>query len=220
MSSRTLSLDGRLYDYLLAVSVREPRVLVELREETAQLPGAGMQISPEQGQFMRLLVELLGAQRTLEIGVYTGYSSLCVAQALPEDGQLIACDINAEYTAIARRYWQRAGLEQRIRLELGPALATLDGLIAAGESGRFDFAFIDADKENYQGYYERSLQLLRRGGLIAIDNVLWGGSVADPADQKSTTLAIRALNARLGEDSRVSVSLIPIGDGLFLARKR
>jgi caffeoyl-CoA O-methyltransferase len=179
-----------------------------------------MQISPEQGQFMRLLVELLGARRTLEIGVYTGYSSLCVAQALPEDGQLIACDVNAEYTAIARRYWQRAGLEQRIRLELGPALATLDGLIAAGESGRFDFAFIDADKENYQGYYERSLQLLRRGGLIAIDNVLWGGSVADPADQKSTTLAIRALNARLVEDSRVSVSLIPIGDGLFLARKR
>jgi predicted O-methyltransferase YrrM len=220
MSSRTLSLDGRLYDYLLAVSVREPRVLVELREETARLPGAGMQISPEQGQFMRVVVELLGAQRALEIGVYTGYSSLCVAQALPEDGQLIACDINAEYTAIARRYWQRAGLEQRIRLELGPALGTLDGLIAAGESGRFDFAFIDADKENYQAYYERSLQLLRRGGLIAIDNVLWGGSVADPADQKSSTLAIRALNARLIEDSRVSVSLIPIGDGLFLARKR
>jgi len=220
MSSRTLSLDGRLYDYLLAVSVREPRVLAELREETARLPGAGMQISPEQGQFMRLLVELLGAQRTLEVGVYTGYSSLCVAQALPEDGQLIACDINAEYTAIARRYWQRAGLEQRIRLELGPALGTLDGLIAAGESGRFDFAFIDADKENYQAYYERSLALLRRGGLIAVDNVLWGGSVADPADQKSSTLAIRALNAQLAEDSRVSVSLVPIGDGLFLARKR
>jgi len=220
MSSRTLSLDGRLYDYLLAVSVREPRVLAELREETARLPGAGMQISPEQGQFMRLLVELLGAQRTLEVGVYTGYSSLCVAQALPEDGQLIACDINAEYTAIARRYWQRAGLEQRIRLELGPALGTLDGLIAAGESGRFDFAFIDADKENYQAYYERSLALLRRGGLIAVDNVLWGGSVADPADQKSSTLAIRALNAQLAEDSRVSVSLVPIGDGLFLVRKR
>jgi caffeoyl-CoA O-methyltransferase len=194
--------------------------LAELREETARLPGAGMQISPEQGQFMRLLVELLGAQRTLEVGVYTGYSSLCVAQALPEDGQLIACDINAEYTAIARRYWQRAGLEQRIRLELGPALGTLDGLIAAGESGRFDFAFIDADKENYQAYYERSLALLRRGGLIAVDNVLWGGSVADPADQKSSTLAIRALNAQLAEDSRVSVSLVPIGDGLFLVRKR
>jgi len=194
--------------------------LVELREETAQLPGAGMQISPEQGQLMRLLVELLGARRTLEIGVYTGYSSLCVAQALPEDGQLIACDVNAEYTAIARRYWQRAGLEQRIRLELGPALGTLDRLLAAGESGSFDFAFIDADKENYRAYYERSLQLLRRGGLIAIDNVLWGGSVADPGDQKSSTLAIRALNAQLAEDSRVSVSLVPIGDGLFLARKR
>jgi len=220
MSSRTLSLDGRLYDYLLAVSVREPRVLSDLREETARLPGAGMQISPEQGQFMRLLVELIGARRTLEVGVYTGYSSLCVAQALPEDGQLVACDISAEYTQIAARYWQRAGLEQRIRLELGPALATLDRLIAAGEAGSFDFAFIDADKENYQAYYERSLQLLRQGGLIAIDNVLWGGSVANPEDQKSSTQAIRALNSLLGEDARVSSSLIPIGDGLFLVRKR
>ena len=220
MSSRTLSLDGRLYDYLLAVSVREPHVLAELREETARLPGAGMQISPEQGQFMRLLVELMGARRTLEVGVYTGYSSLCVAQALPEDGQLVACDINAEYTQIAARYWQRAGLEQRIRLELGPALATLERLIAAGEAGSFDFAFIDADKENYAAYYERSLQLLRQGGLIAIDNVLWGGSVADPGDQKSSTQAIRALNSLLRDDSRVSVSLVPIGDGLFLVRKR
>jgi predicted O-methyltransferase YrrM len=220
MSSRTLSLDGRLYDYLLAVSVREPRVLSDLREETARLPGAGMQISPEQGQFMRLLVELIGARRTLEVGVYTGYSSLCVAQALPEDGQLVACDISAEYTQIAARYWQRAGLEQRIRLELGPALATLDRLIAAGEAGSFDFAFIDADKENYQAYYERSLQLLRQGGLIAIDNVLWGGSVANPEDQKSSTQAIRALNSLLGQDARVSSSLVPIGDGLFLVRKR
>ncbi|MEY2936530.1 MAG: hypothetical protein RL033_7279 [Pseudomonadota bacterium] len=220
MSTRTVSLDERLYDYLLAVSVREPQVLVELREETAQLPGAGMQISPEQGQFMRLLAELIGARRTLEIGVFTGYSSLCVAQALPPDGELVACDVSEEYTAIARRYWLRAGLAQRIRLELGPALATLDRRIAAGESGSFDFAFIDADKENYQGYYERCLQLLRQGGLIAIDNVLWGGSVADPENQKSSTLAIRALNALLADDPRVSVSLVPIGDGLFLARKR
>jgi caffeoyl-CoA O-methyltransferase len=194
--------------------------LVELREETAQLPGAGMQISPEQGQFMRLLVELIGARRTLEIGVFTGYSSLCVAQALPPDGELVACDVSEEYTAIARRYWHRAGLAQRIRLELGPALSTLDRRIAAGESGSFDFAFIDADKENYQGYYERCLQLLRQGGLVAIDNVLWGGSVADPENQKSSTLAIRALNALLKDDPRVSVSLVPIGDGLFLARKR
>ena len=220
MSTRTVSLDERLYDYLLAVSVREPQVLVELREETAQLPGAGMQISPEQGQFMRLLAELIGARRTLEIGVFTGYSSLCVAQALPPDGELVACDVSEEYTAIARRYWLRAGLAQRIRLELGPALTTLDRRIAAGESGSYDFAFIDADKENYQGYYERCLQLLRQGGLIAIDNVLWGGSVADPENQKSSTLAIRALNSLLADDPRVSVSLVPIGDGLFLARKR
>lgn len=220
MSTRTVSLDERLYDYLLAVSVREPQVLADLREETAKLPGAGMQISPEQGQFMRLLAELIGARRALEIGVFTGYSSLCVAQALPPDGELVACDVNEEYTAVARRYWQRAGLEQRIRLELGPALATLDRRLAAGESGSFDFAFIDADKENYQAYYERSLRLLRQGGLIAIDNVLWGGSVADPENQKSSTLAIRALNSLLSSDPRVSVSLVPIGDGLFLARKR
>ncbi|MEY4549113.1 MAG: hypothetical protein RL685_5308 [Pseudomonadota bacterium] len=220
MSTRTVSLDERLYDYLLAVSVREPQVLVELRQETALLPGAGMQISPEQGQFMRLLAELIGARRTLEIGVFTGYSSLCVAQALPPNGELVACDVSEEYTAIARRYWLRAGLAERIRLELGPALTTLDRRIAAGESGSFDFAFIDADKENYQAYYERCLQLLRQGGLIAIDNVLWGGSVADPENQKSSTLAIRALNALLADDPRVSVSLVPIGDGLFLARRR
>lgn len=220
MSNRTLSLDDRLYDYLLTVSVREPRVLQELREETAKLPNAGMQISPEQGQLLRLLVELIGARRTLEIGVFTGYSALCVAQALPPDGELVGCDVSEEYTSVARRYWQRAGLDQRIRLELGPALATLDRRLAAGEAGSFDFAFIDADKESYQAYFERCLQLLRRGGLIAIDNVLWGGSVADPENQKSSTQAIRALNSRLIEDPRVTVSLVPIGDGLFLARKR
>jgi len=220
MSVRTLGLDPKLYDYLLTVSVREPPVLVALREETAQLPGAGMQISREQGQFMRLLIELLGAHRTLEVGVYTGYSSICVAQALPEDGELVACDVSAEYTAVARRYWREAGVEGRIRLELGPALETLDRLVASGAGGSFDFAFIDADKENYLNYYERSLTLLRRGGLIAIDNVLWGGSVADPEDQNPRTLAIRALNARLADDARVSACLVPIGDGLFLARKR
>jgi predicted O-methyltransferase YrrM len=220
MSARTLGLDPKLYDYLLAVSVREPPVLAALREETSKLPGAGMQISPEQGQFMRLLIELLGAQRTLEVGVFTGYSSICVALALPQDGELVACDVSAEYTAVARRYWQQAGVEGRIRLQLGPALGTLDGLIASGAEGSFDFAFIDADKDNYLAYYERALTLLRRGGLIAIDNVLWGGSVADPQDQKPSTLAIRALNARLRDDERVSTSLVPIGDGLFLARKR
>ena len=220
MSARTLGLDPKLYDYLLAVSVREPPVLSALREETSKLPGAGMQISPEQGQFMRLLIELLGAQKALEVGVFTGYSSICVALALPEDGELVACDVSAEYTAIARRYWQQAGVEGRIRLELGPALETLDRLVASGAGGSFDFAFIDADKDNYLAYYERALTLLRRGGLIAIDNVLWGGSVADPQDQKPSTLAIRALNARLRDDERVSTSLVPIGDGVFLARKR
>ena len=179
-----------------------------------------MQISPEQGQLMRLLVELIGARRAIEVGVYTGYSSISVALGLPADGLLLACDINAEYTQVARRYWQRAGVEQRIQLELAPALNTLDRRIAAGESGSFDFAFIDADKDNYQAYYERCLQLLRKGGLIAVDNSLWGGAVADPADQKASTLAIRALNSKIGEDPRVSASLLPVGDGLFLVRKR
>jgi caffeoyl-CoA O-methyltransferase len=220
MSARTLGLDERLHEYLMSVSVREPQVLTELRRETALLPDAGMQISPEQGQLMHLLVELIGARRALEVGVFTGYSSICVASALPVDGELFACDVSAEYTDVARRYWRRADVEQRITLQLGPALQTLDGLIESGQSGSFDFAFIDADKENYLGYYERTLQLLRRGGLLAIDNVLWGGSVADPSNERSSTLAIRELNARLREDDRVSISLVPIGDGVFLARKR
>lgn len=220
MSARTLGLEANLYDYLLAVSVREPPLLQELRRETAAMPSAGMQISPEQGQFMRLLVELMGARRALEVGVFTGYSSICVGLALPPDGQLVACDVSAEYTDVARRYWQRAGLEQRVTLRLGPAAATLEQLIESGQAGTFDFAFIDADKESYATYYEKALVLLRQGGLLAIDNVLWGGSVADPSNQKPATLAIRALNERLHADERVSVSLVPIGDGLFLARKR
>jgi predicted O-methyltransferase YrrM len=220
MSTRSLGLEPRLYDYLLTVSVRELPILAELRAETAQLPSAGMQISPEQGQLMRLLVETLGARRALEIGVFTGYSSTCVALALPEDGELIACDVSEEYTAVARRYWRRAGVERRIRLELAPALATLDRLLASGQAETFDFAFIDADKENYAAYYERTLRLLRRGGLLAIDNVLWDGNVANADDQRSSTVAIRALNAQLHADERVSISLVPIGDGLFLVRKR
>ncbi len=213
-------MNERLYDYLLAVSVREPRVLADLREETARLPSAGMQISPEQGQLMRLLVELLGARRCLEVGVFTGYSSICVASCLPEQGRLVACDVSVEFTDIARKYWRLAGVEQRIELHLGPALGTLDGLLGKGEAGSFDFAFVDADKDNYLGYYERCLSLLRPGGLLAIDNVLWGGSVADPDDQRSSTLAIRALNDVVHGDERVSASLVPIGDGLFLVRKR
>jgi len=220
MSTRSIGIDERLYDYLLTVSVREPSVLADLRAETARLPNGGMQIAPEQGQLMRLLVELMGARRCLEIGVFTGYSSTCIALALPEAGRLVACDVSEEYTNVARRYWRAAGVEQRIELRLGPALATLDGLLAAGQAGSFDFAFIDADKDNYLAYYERSLQLLRSGGLIAVDNVLWGGSVADPSDQRSSTLAIRALNAHIARDERVSSSLAPIGDGLFLVRKR
>jgi predicted O-methyltransferase YrrM len=220
MSVRTLNVDGRLYDYLLAVSVREPRALAQLREETQQLPNSGMQISPEQGQLMRLLVETIGARRCLEVGVFTGYSSLSVALALPPGGRLVACDVSVEYTDIARRYWRLAGVEDRVELRLGPAIATLDELLASGEGGRFDFAFIDADKENYLGYYERSLELLRPGGLLLIDNVLWSGRVADPQDQSASTRAIRALNERIHGDERVSPSLVPIGDGVFLVRKR
>jgi predicted O-methyltransferase YrrM len=220
MSVRTLNVDARLYDYLLAVSVREPRALAQLREETQHLPNSGMQISPEQGQLMRLLVESIGARRCLEVGVFTGYSSLSVALSLPQGGRLVACDVSVEYTDIARRYWRLAGVEDRIDLRLGPAIATLDELLAAGDRGRFDFAFVDADKENYLGYYERSLELLRPGGLLAIDNVLWSGRVADPEDQSASTLAIRALNERIHGDERVSASLVPIGDGLFLVRKR
>lgn len=220
MSRRTLAMTDALYDYVLANSLREPAVLRRLREETAALPNAGMQISPEQGQFMALLVELLGARRTLEVGVFTGYSSLVVALALPPDGRVVACDVSEEYTAVARRYWAEAGVAEKIDLRLGPALATLDQLLAAGEAGTFDFAFIDADKEAYDRYYEQALQLLRPGGLIAIDNVLQAGRVVDPAVDNAAVNAIRALNAKIQRDERVTASLLPLGDGLTLARKR
>jgi predicted O-methyltransferase YrrM len=220
MSARTLNVDDKLYDYLLAVSVREPRVLADLRDETARLPEAGMQISPEQGQLMRLLVEAIGARRCLEVGVFTGYSSTSVALSLPPDGELVACDVSLEFTNVARRFWKLAGVDGRIDLRLGPALETLDSLLGAGQAGSFDFAFIDADKDNYLAYYERCLALLRTGGLLAIDNVLWGGSVASPDDQRASTRAIRSLNDFIRQDERVSISLVPIGDGLFLVRKR
>jgi caffeoyl-CoA O-methyltransferase len=179
-----------------------------------------MQSAPEQGQLMALLVKLINAHKALEIGVYTGYSALCVAGALPADGRLVACDINPSWTAIAQRYWQEAGLSERIELRLAPALETLEALIANGESGSFDFAFIDADKENYGGYYERTLELMRPGGLIAIDNTLWSGQVIDPACQDADTRAIRAFNKALHRDDRVELSLIPIADGLTLAMKK
>lgn len=220
MSSRTLSLDASLYGYLLAHGVREHPVLAELRDVTAPLRAAMMQISPEQGALMQMLVRLLGAKRCIEVGVFTGYSSLAVALALPADGRIVACDVSEEWTNIARAHWQRAGVAERIQLELRPATETLDALLAAGDAGSFDFAFIDADKSNYDGYYERVLKLLRPGGLACVDNVLWGGAVADANRNDADTQAIRALNAKLHADDRVDVVLLPIGDGLTLARKR
>jgi caffeoyl-CoA O-methyltransferase len=220
MSRRTLTLDDRLHEYLLSVGVREAPVLAALREETARHPQAGMQIAPEQGQFLQLLVQLLGARRTIEVGVFTGYSSLAVALALGPDGRVLACDVSDEYTRIARRHWQAAGVAGRIELVLAPAVETLDARLAAGEAGRYDFAFIDADKTNYLAYYERCVRLVRAGGVIAIDNTLWGGAVADPADRSADTIAIRQFNEALARDPRIDVALLPIGDGLTLARVR
>jgi caffeoyl-CoA O-methyltransferase len=215
-----LTIDAPLWDYMRRVTLREPRVLQKLREETASHPQANMQISPEQGQFLALLMQLLGARKTLEIGVFTGYSSLAVALALPEDGRVIACDVNEEYTSVARRYWREAGVDRKIDLRLRPALETLDALIAGGEGGRFDFAFIDADKANYANYFERALVLVRAGGLIAIDNVLWYGKVIDPEVQDADTRAIRAFNEKLHGDERVWLSMLPVRDGLTLACKK
>ena len=220
MSRRTLGLSDRLYDYLLDTSLREPPTFRRLRAENAKLPWGGMQISPEVGQFLALVVEMLGAKRALEIGTFTGYSALWVAAALPRAGRLVACDISREYTDIAKRYWRRAKVAAKIDLRIGPALDSLDRLLADGEAGGFDFAFIDADKENYDGYYERCLALLRPGGVIAFDNVLWGGSVADPNRNSPETRALRRIARKVHKDPRVTVSLLPIGDGLLLARKR
>jgi predicted O-methyltransferase YrrM len=220
MSRQSIGLDDRLYGYLLGASLREPPALARLREETAAHPRAGMQIAPEQGQFMQLLLKLVDARRVIEAGVFTGYSSLAMALALPDDGRILACDISEEYTAIARRHWAAAGVAAKIELVLGPARDTLDARLAAGEAGSYDFAFIDADKGGYLDYYERLLALLRPGGLIAVDNTLWDGAVADPADRSPDTVALREFNARLRVDERVDLSLVPIGDGLTLARKR
>lgn len=220
MSKRSISLTDSLYDYLLSVSLREPDLLLKLREETAADPAANMQISPEQGQFMGLLARLMGARRCLEIGVFTGYSSLALALALPDDGRIVACDVSEKWTSVARRYWAAAGVAHKIDLRLATAMETLDRLLADGEAGTFDFAFIDADKENYVGYYERALQLLRAGGLVVADNTLWSGRVADPENAEADTVALRHFNELLHGDSRVDLSLVPIGDGLSLARKR
>ena len=220
MSNRTIDLTDSLYDYLLSVSLRETDLQRRLREETAALPMARMQISPEQGQFMALLARLTGARRCLEVGVFTGYSSLAVALALPDDGRIVACDVSEEWTAIARRYWAEAGVAGRIDLRLAPALDTLDALVAAGGAGTYDLAFIDADKTAYLDYYERALLLLRPGGLLMTDNTLWSGRVADPEVGDADTVALRHYNEHLHRDARVDLSLVPIGDGLTLARKR
>jgi caffeoyl-CoA O-methyltransferase len=223
MSNKYLTMNDGLYAYLQGVSLREPELLRRLRAETAALPQAGMQIAPEQGQFMALLVRMLGVRKILEVGVFTGYSSTVMALALPEDGELTACDVSEEWTRLARRTWEEAGVAGRIDLRLGPALTTLDALLAEGREGSYDLAFIDADKENYVGYYERSLRLLRQGGLILVDNALWGGKVAKVADVSVTdvdTQAIRVLNAKIHADDRVEMSLLPLADGLTLAWKR
>jgi predicted O-methyltransferase YrrM len=221
MSNQSIGLSDPLYQYLLANSVREPEILAKLRAETAEHPLVNMQISPEQGQLMGLLVQLIGAKKCLEVGVFTGYSSLVVALNLPDNGRIIACDVSDEFTSIARRYWQEAGVSNKIDLHVAPALETLDRLISNGESGTFDFAFIDADKNNYGAYYDRCFQLVRQGGLILVDNVLWYGRVADPAmDNDKRTQAIKQINQQIYHDDRVQISLIPIGDGLTIARKR
>jgi predicted O-methyltransferase YrrM len=216
--TRTLQITPALERYLTEISVRETEVQAKLREETAKLPMAMMQIGPEQGQFMAFLVRLIGARNCLEIGTFTGYSSLAVALALPPEGRVICCDVSEEYTAVARRYWAMAGVAAKIELRLAPALQTLETLIGDGRQGSFDFAFIDADKTNYDNYYEAALKLVRKGGVIAIDNVLWSGAVADPKRNDADTAALKALNRKLHGDKRIDLTMLAIGDGLTLAR--
>jgi len=220
MSNRSINLTDDLYQYLLKVSLREHPVQAALREETAKLTMAEMQISPEQGQFMAMLVHLMGAKRAIEVGVFTGYSTLSVAMALPDDGELIACDVSEEWTTLAREYWEKAGVDQKIKLRIAPALETLDSLIEEGQTGSFDFAFIDADKVNNDNYYERCLKLLRQGGLVIIDNVLRDGAVIDLKKDGPSIQASRALNEKLLGDERVEISMLPVSDGLTLLRKR
>jgi len=219
LSNRTLSIDDRVYDYLLSVSLEESELLRELRAETAGIEFAEMQVSPEQGQFMALPVKLSGARRALEVGTFTGYSSICIASALPEDGRLVCCDDSERWTTMARKYWQRAGLEDRIELRLQTAESTLRQLLDGDHAETFDFIFIDADKQNYPQYYEACMRLLRRGGLLAVDNTLWSGSVADLDNMEPDTCAIRRFNNMVKQDDRVIKSLVPIGDGLTLVYK-
>ncbi len=219
MNTRTITLDDRTYEYLVDHSVREHPVLAELREATRNHKHAGMQIAPDQAQFMALLARLVGARKTIEVGVFTGYSSLAIALALPPDGRMLACDVSDEYTKVARTYWARAGVAEKIELVLAPAAETLAARVARGETGTYDFAFIDADKIGYDRYYELCLALLRPGGLICVDNVLWSGAVARKADDADTR-ALQAFNDKVVKDERVDVAMVPVGDGVTLARKR
>ncbi len=220
MTNQTLALDDALYAYLLDSSLQEPNILRALREETERDAMSMMRIAPEQGQFMALLVRLIGARRVLEIGTYTGYSALWMALSQPMDGELIACDISTEWTAVAQRFWQKAGVAKQVQLELRPAIETLDKLLDEGQAESFDLAFIDADKPNYEAYFERCLRLLRPRGVILVDNVLWDGRVADPMETDESTVAIRAFNEARASDSRIWLSMLPVGDGLTLAMKR
>ena len=220
MSGNDLGLPDRLYAYLVEHGVREHAVLRDLRSRTATLPQASMQISPDEGAFLALLVKLMGARRCLEIGTFTGYSSTSVALALPDDGQIVCCDVSREWTDIARQAWTDAGVAEKVELRLGPARDTLDALLDEGAAGTFDFAFIDADKPGYDDYFERCLRLVRAGGLIVVDNVLWSGLVADPADQEQNTVLIRAFNDKLATDDRIDLVITPIADGVTLARVR
>ena len=220
MTSKSIGLPDDVYDYVLAHGVREPGILARLREETASHPMAQMQIEPLQGAIFRLLVELLDARSYVEVGTFTGYSSLAVALAMPADGRLVCCDVSEEYTNVARRYWAEAGVADRVNLRIGPGIDTLDDLLAEGRENTFDLAFIDADKKSYPDYYERCLRLVRPGGVVALDNVLWGGEIADMAKQDRDTLALRAVNELVRDDGRVTVVLLPVADGMTLARKR
>jgi len=215
-----LLLPQRVYDYLISASLREPPILRRLREETAAMPQGVMEVPPEHGQFMGLLAQLMGVKNALEIGVFTGYSSLSVALAMPDDGRMVACDISEEFTKVARRYWKEAGVEHKIQLHLRPALETLRELMAEGRANSFDFAFIDADKTSYAKYYECALELVRPGGLIMVDNVLWSGKTADPKETDADTVALRAFNEKVHADARVVHSMLPLGDGVTLAVKR
>jgi caffeoyl-CoA O-methyltransferase len=220
MANKTIGISDELAAYVVKVGTREPEVLARLREETAALPQHDMQIAPEEGAFLAMLVELTGARRCIEIGTFTGYSSTAVALALPEDGQLVCCDVSQEWTSLARKYWDEAGVADKIDLRVAPATATLDQLLVDGEQAAYDFAFVDADKTGYDGYYERLLRLVRPGGLIAFDNTLWGGEVLNQDAEDEDTRAIQALNTKLAGDERITMCLLPVADGVTLARRR